>query len=81
MSASQEERAGQLLAKVSNLADRLEKGRAAIQEAVDADTDRADYYFERWLGLLTDYEQTVDELRRMEVPEDRIQAAGRGSGT
>ena len=81
MSAGEAERAEQLLRKVSTLTERLDKGREVIRATADTDTDRADYYLEHWLGLLTDYEQTVDELRRMGVSEERLLAAAKGSGT
>lgn len=78
MGSSDEERTEQMLEKADSLADRLAKGRVAIR--AESDTDRADYYFERWLALLTEYEQTIDELRRMGVPEERVSASGKPSG-
>ncbi len=68
-----EERVGELLESAAALAGRLEKGRAAI--GAEPDTERADWYFERWLSFLTEYEQTIDELRRMGVPTERLAGA------
>ncbi len=62
-----------MLQRAAGLAQRLENGRAAIGR--EADTERADYYFERWLALLAEYEQIIDELRRMNVPNERLMAA------
>ncbi len=72
MNEEQTERVEQLLAKATTLAQRLDKGRGAIRGEEDRGSDRADLYFEKWLSLLTDYEQTVDELRRLGVGEDDI---------
>lgn len=78
MTTNDGERAEQLLQKADILADRLRKGRVAIR--AETQTERADYYFERWLALLTEYEQTVDELRRLGVPEERVAATGKAGG-
>ena len=75
LSIDEEGRAEQLLERAQNLADRLAKGRGAIR--AETDTDRADYFFERWLALLTEYEQTLDELRRLGVAEERVEATAK----
>ena len=59
-----------LLQKRDKLLQRLRKGREVIRaEAEKGGGDRADQYFEVWLSLLTDYEQTMDELRALGVPD------------
>ncbi|NPV08868.1 MAG: hypothetical protein HPY83_13020 [Anaerolineae bacterium] len=81
MNASGAGRIEELLDKAATLAERLGKGRSVIRAEEEQGGERADYYFERWLSLLTDYEQTVDELRRLGAPEERIRSAGGGHGT
>lgn len=81
MNANESSRTEELLSKAGTLAGRLHKGRAAIRAEEVQGGERADYYFEHWLSLLTDYEQTVDELRRLGTPEDRIRSACAGPGT
>lgn len=75
---AQVEREGQiesLLSKAGALAARLDKGRAAIQTAQANDSERADFYFEHWMAILLDYEQTVDQLRRLGVSDEDLTRA------
>ena len=69
----------ELLAKKATLCQRLRKGRKAIRSERERGGGRADYFFEVWLSLLTDYEETVDRLRRLGVPEEVIAADELGS--
>jgi hypothetical protein len=78
---SDSQRVEELLEKAAVLATRLQKGRAAIRSEEAEQGERADYYFERWLSFLTDSEQTVDELRRLGAPEEKIRALCSGSGS
>lgn len=63
-------RVRELLAKRDSLVPRLSKGRERIRIEQDRGGDKLDYYFEFWLALLTDYEQTMDSLRKLGVSDD-----------
>ena len=65
-------RVAELLKKKDELAERLRKGRDSIQVAAEKGSDKADYYFEFWLSLLTDYEQTIEQLRAHGAPEESL---------
>jgi len=62
----------ELLAKKATLCQRLRKGREVIRAEREKGGERADYFFEYWLSLLTDYEQTVDRLRDLGAAEELI---------
>lgn len=63
-------RAQELLVKRDSLVPRMSKGRERIRIEQDRGGEKLDYYFEFWLALLTDYEQTMDSLRKLGVPDD-----------
>lgn len=65
-------RIAELLVKKDELEERLRKGRDTIHAAEDKGSERADYYFEFWLSLLTDYEQTIEQLRALGAPEESL---------
>ncbi|MGQ9555795.1 MAG: hypothetical protein ACUVWR_16980 [Anaerolineae bacterium] len=72
MSAGNDSRIAELLKKKETLWERLQKGRETIRTAQERGSERADYYFEFWLTLLTDYEQTIDQLRSLGVAEELL---------
>jgi len=76
-----EERIRQLIDKKDRLAGRLEKGRAAIRAEEARGGEKADFYFEYWLALLTDYEQTIDELRSLGAADGLICEEADRAGT
>jgi hypothetical protein len=65
----------ELLKRMIELEPRLRNGRERIRAEEEQGGDRADFLFEFWLTLLTDYEQTIDRLRKMGVCEETIAAA------
>ena len=80
MSAPDDSRTAELLQKNNELWERLRKGRETIRTAQEKGSERADYYFEFWLTLLTDYEQTVDQLRSLGVAEELLAKSDSASG-
>ncbi|MHB0876212.1 MAG: hypothetical protein ACYC5O_09230 [Anaerolineae bacterium] len=62
----------ELLKRRNDLLPRLQKGRERIRLEDERGSERADYFLEFWLALLTDYEQTVDQLRTLGVDEAQI---------
>ena len=72
MSEDTAARIDELLKKKDTLWKRLQKGRETIRAEEGRNSGRADYYFEYWLSLLTDYEQSIDELRALGVAEEML---------
>jgi hypothetical protein len=72
LATAADSRVVELLKKKDELAERLRKGRDSIHAANEKGSDKADYYFEFWLSLLTDYEQTIEQLRKQGVPEESL---------
>lgn len=64
----------ELVRRRNELLPRLQKGRDRIRMEDERGGERADYYLEYWLTLLTDYEQTVDRLRALGVGEEQVLA-------
>jgi hypothetical protein len=62
----------ELLKRRDDLMPRLRKGRERIRLEQERGGERADYYLEFWLTLLTDYEQTIDQLRALGADEAAI---------
>jgi hypothetical protein len=69
MAAERDELVQELLQRQGTLWERLRRGIEAVRAEQLRGSERADYYFERWLSLLTDYEQTIDKLRELGVDE------------
>ena len=70
--ADQEARVEELLQKQDRLRQRLQKGREVLSSETDDGGEKADQHFEYWLTLLTDYEQSIDQLRALGVREERL---------
>ena len=81
MSTGNDNRIAELLKKKEALWERLRKGREAIRAAQERKSEKADYYFEFWLTLLTDYEQTIDQLRTLGVAEELLGEGHSASAT
>jgi hypothetical protein len=62
----------ELLKRRDDLMPRLRKGRDRIRVEEERGGERADYFLEFWLTLLTDYEQTIDQLRALGADEARV---------
>lgn len=69
----------ELLKHRDELAPRLRKGRERIRAEEERGGERADYLLEFWLTLLTDYEQTIDQLRALGVDEAQVTGETTGS--
>jgi hypothetical protein len=62
----------ELLKRRDDLLPRLRKGRERIRLEDERGGERSDYFLEFWLTLLTDYEQTIDQLRALGADETRV---------
>ena len=62
----------ELLKRRDDLLPRLQKGRERIRAEDERGGERSDYFLEFWLTLLTDYEQTIDQLRALGADEGQV---------